>query len=126
VVKEGALVSVSSIDLTLVLACCNEELVIEESVPQIVEVLDQIRFVYESIFVDHCSEDRTRRLNDEIVDRYPDERVSRILHEHNKGRGGTVADGVTVPTKVLSQEMCPIARGALPSGVWLAYATWRH
>jgi glycosyltransferase involved in cell wall biosynthesis len=118
-------VSVSSIDLTLVLSCYNEKLVIEESVAQIVEVLDQIRFVYESIFVDHCSKDRRRTLDDETVDRYPDERESRILHEHNKERGGAVADGVTVPTKVLSQEMCLIARGALPSGVWLAYGTWR-
>jgi glycosyltransferase involved in cell wall biosynthesis len=82
------------VDLSLVLACYNEELVIEESVAQIIEVLDNTRYSYEIIFVDDCSLDRTRELIDEVIDRYPDNRMSRMFHEHNKGRGGTVSDGI--------------------------------
>lgn len=81
-------------DLSLVLACYNEELVIEESVAEILEVLDNTRYSYEVIFVDDCSQDRTRELIDEVIARYPDKRMSKILHKENKGRGGTVADGI--------------------------------
>ncbi|MBC7262814.1 MAG: glycosyltransferase family 2 protein [Chloroflexi bacterium] len=82
------------VDLTLVLACYNEEPIIERSVREIVDILDMARFRYEIIFVDDCSRDRTRELIDHIIAAYPDHRMSRIFHEHNVGRGGTVADGI--------------------------------
>lgn len=81
-------------DLSLVLACYNEESVIEESVAEIIEVLDHTRYSYELIFVDDCSKDRTRELIDRLIERYPDKRISRIFHTENKGRGGTVSDGI--------------------------------
>ena len=86
--------STAPLDLSLILACYNEELVIEESVAQIVEVLDKTRYSYEIIFVDDCSKDRTRELIDSTIQLYPGQQMSRIFHEHNKGRGGTVADGI--------------------------------
>jgi glycosyltransferase involved in cell wall biosynthesis len=85
-----------SLDLSLVLPCYNEEVVLEDSVAQIIEVLDGTRYSYEMIFVDDCSTDQTRRLIDRVIERYPDRRVSRIFHEQNVGRGGTVADGIRV------------------------------
>jgi len=81
-------------DLSLVLACYNEELVIEDSVAEILEVLDDTRYSYELIFVDDCSKDRTRELIDRLIERYPDKRMSRLFHTANKGRGGTVSDGI--------------------------------
>jgi glycosyltransferase involved in cell wall biosynthesis len=84
----------SAPDLSLVLACYNEELVIEDSVAEIIEVLDNTRYSYELIFVDDCSKDRTRELIDRLIERYPDKRMSRIFHTENKGRGGTVSDGI--------------------------------
>jgi glycosyltransferase involved in cell wall biosynthesis len=81
-------------DLSLVLACYNEELVIEDSVAEIIEVLDDTRYSYELIFVDDCSKDRTRELIDKLIERYPDKRMSRIFHPENKGRGGAVSDGI--------------------------------
>jgi glycosyltransferase involved in cell wall biosynthesis len=81
-------------DLSLVLACYNEALVIEDSVAEIIEVLDNTRYSYELIFVDDCSNDRTRELIDRLIERYPDKRMSRIFHTENKGRGGTVSDGI--------------------------------
>ncbi|MDH4209051.1 MAG: glycosyltransferase [Anaerolineae bacterium] len=82
------------VDVSLVLACYNEERVIEQSVAEIVEVMDNTRYSYELIFVDDCSRDRTRELIDQVIARYPDKRLSKILHQENKGRGGTVADGI--------------------------------
>ena len=81
-------------DLSLVLACYNEELVIEDSVAEILKVLDDTRYSYELIFVDDCSRDRTRELIDRLIERYPDKRMSRIFHTENKGRGGAVSDGI--------------------------------
>jgi len=86
--------SASPLDLSLVLACYNEELVIEDSVADILQVLDDTRYSYELIFVDDCSRDRTRELIDRLIERYPDKRMSRIFHRENKGRGGTVSDGI--------------------------------
>jgi len=88
----------SSLDLSLVLACYNEEGHFDDSVAQIIEVLDNTRFSYEIIFVDDCSRDRTRELIDATIARYPDKRLRRLFHEQNKGRGGTVADGFRMAT----------------------------
>ncbi len=85
-------------DLSLVLPCYNEEVVLEGSVAQIVEVLDGTRYSYEIIFVDDCSRDQTRHLIDQVIGQYPHKRMSRIFHEKNVGRGGTVADGIRVGT----------------------------
>jgi glycosyltransferase involved in cell wall biosynthesis len=83
-----------ALDVSLVLPCYNEERVIEQSVAEIVEVLGNTRYSYEIIFVDDCSRDSTRELIDQVIARYPDIRRSKILHQENKGRGGTVADGI--------------------------------
>lgn len=82
-----------SCDLSLVIACYNEETVLERSVEEIFQVLDSIRLTYEIIFVDDCSADRTRAIIDEIISRNPSRALRRIFHTENKGRGGTVTDG---------------------------------
>lgn len=84
----------NQIDLSLVLACFNEETHFEESVRQILEVLDHTVFSYEIIFVDDCSRDKTRLLIEDAFRRYPDKRFSKIFHKENIGRGGTVSDGL--------------------------------
>lgn len=86
----------SLFDLSLVLACYNEEPIIEESVRQIVKILDNTRLTYEIIFVDDCSQDRTRELIDQIIAAYRHHTMSRIFHERNTGRGGAVSDGLQV------------------------------
>jgi glycosyltransferase involved in cell wall biosynthesis len=86
--------SKTPLDLSLVLPCYNEEVVIEDSVAQIVDALDGTRYSYEIIFVDDCSNDRTRDLIDALIERHAGKAMSRIFHEENKGRGGTVTDGI--------------------------------
>jgi glycosyltransferase involved in cell wall biosynthesis len=84
------------LDLSLVLACFNEESHFEESIRQIFKVLDHSIFNYEVIFVDDCSRDRTRLLIDEAIRKYPDKRISKVLHAENTGRGGAVSDGFAI------------------------------
>ena len=81
------------LDLSLVIACYNEEYELVESVRQIVEILDLTRCTYEIIFVDDCSRDRTRELIDQLLIDYRDKNFRKLFHEHNTGRGRTVTDG---------------------------------
>jgi glycosyltransferase involved in cell wall biosynthesis len=84
------------IDVSLVIACYNEEYELEDSVSQIVEILDNTRWTYEIIFVDDCSQDRTRELIDGLLAVYDGKNFRKVFHEKNTGRGRTVADGFRV------------------------------
>jgi glycosyltransferase AglD len=90
--EEGRM-SESDLDLSLVIACYNEEYELAESVRQVVEVLDSTRWSWEVIFVDDVSRDRTRELIDQLIARYPGKNFRRLFHDHNTGRGRTVTDG---------------------------------
>ncbi|HLF25155.1 MAG TPA: glycosyltransferase [Anaerolineae bacterium] len=82
------------IELSVVIACYNEEVELEDSVRQVVEILDRTRWAYEIIFVDDCSRDRTRDIIDALLRRYGDQNFRKLFHEKNTGRGRTVADGM--------------------------------
>jgi glycosyltransferase involved in cell wall biosynthesis len=79
--------------LSLVLACYNEEEILEQSVPEIREVLEDLGRPWEIVFVDDVSRDRTREILRGIVEQNKDVSLNVILHEKNKGRGATVTDG---------------------------------
>jgi glycosyltransferase involved in cell wall biosynthesis len=85
-----------SLDLSLVLACFNEEPHIRASVQRILQVLDNSRFTFELIFVDDCSRDQTRAIIDELIGENPGVAMSRIFHTANTGRGGAVTDGFRI------------------------------
>ena len=85
--------SESFLDFSLVLACYNEEAIFARNAPEILKTLDRTRWSYEIIFVEDCSQDRTRELIDRFIASHPGYRLTRIFHEANVGRGGSVADG---------------------------------
>lgn len=80
-------------DVSLIIACYNEEPLLVQSVEEVLNILDSTRWSYEVIFVDDASRDGTRGLIDDIIARHPEHRMSRIFHEKNTGRGRTVSDG---------------------------------
>jgi glycosyltransferase involved in cell wall biosynthesis len=82
------------IDFTLVIACYNEEPILESSVGETFRVLDALRWTSEVVFVDDHSRDRTAEIIDRIVAAHPDRAISVIRHPQNVGRGGTVTDGI--------------------------------
>ena len=79
--------------LSLVLACYNEAEHIESSFAEIRDTLEQTRWPYELIFVDDVSRDRTREIIADLVRQHADLDLKVILHQKNRGRGGTVTDG---------------------------------
>ena len=82
------------VDFTLVVACYNEEPILDASVAETFQVLDALRWRSEIIFVDDCSRDGTRAVIERIVAAHPDRMLRTILHDVNVGRGGTVTDGI--------------------------------
>lgn len=85
--------SAAAPEISVVIACYNEEPHLAASVAEIVGTLRDIRRPYELVFVDDCSRDRTREVIHSVVDAYPDAHAQVILHERNRGRGATVTDG---------------------------------
>jgi glycosyltransferase involved in cell wall biosynthesis len=81
-------------DLSLVIACYNEEPIFEQNVAETLRVLDALRTTYEVIFVDDASRDRTVEIIDRIIAADPHHIMRKIEHRANVGRGGTVADGI--------------------------------
>jgi glycosyltransferase involved in cell wall biosynthesis len=79
-------------DLSVVIACYNEEETLERSFAEIREVLEDMRRPYEIVFVDDVSRDRTRAIIATLAGAHPDT-VRVLLHEKNTGRGQTVTDG---------------------------------
>jgi glycosyltransferase involved in cell wall biosynthesis len=86
----------SKCDVSLVIACYNEAVVLEESIRQIIQILDNSRWTYEIIFVDDCSQDNTRDIIDKLVAQYKNKNFRKLFHKRNMGRGRTVADGFRI------------------------------
>ncbi len=79
--------------LSVILACYNEEGLLEASFDEIEETLRDFGHRFEIIFVDDMSRDRTRDIIRSIVAAHPGLDLRVLLHERNMGRGATVTDG---------------------------------
>jgi glycosyltransferase involved in cell wall biosynthesis len=80
-------------DISVVIACYNEEETLASSFEEIRETLEDFGRRYEIVFVDDVSRDRTRAILAEIVSQNPSLDIQVLLHDKNKGRGATVTDG---------------------------------
>lgn len=79
--------------LSVVLACYNEEEILETSFVELRNTLLLLDRSFEIVIVDDVSRDRTRLLIEKIVAANQDLNLRVILHEKNQGRGATVTDG---------------------------------
>jgi len=84
------------IDLSIIIACYNEEPVLRGSVAELLDVLNITRYhdSYELIFVDDMSCDTTVTIVQELMAQNPCVRMRLIRHSENTGRGRTVTDGL--------------------------------
>jgi glycosyltransferase involved in cell wall biosynthesis len=60
------------------------------------EMMNVTNYSYELIFVDDGSTDNTRAIIDNIMENYSDYNIKKIHHDVNRGRGGTVMDGIKI------------------------------
>lgn len=79
-------------DVSVVIACYNEEPVLVANVREIIDILDQTTYRYEVILADDGSTDSTVTLIEGLAEQYPC--ISYLIHPVNMGRGRTVADGI--------------------------------
>lgn len=79
------------IDVSIILACYNEEEHLLSSVDELQRVAKSFRFSYELIFVEDRSRDRTKAMLEEFQS--SGFAAKYIYHEHNKGRGAAVKSG---------------------------------
>lgn len=78
-------------DLSVVIACYQEEGHLADSVRQLAATLDQMGRSYELIFLEDKSRDRTAEVIETLVAGKPNYRA--VYHAENVGRGGTVTEG---------------------------------
>jgi glycosyltransferase involved in cell wall biosynthesis len=78
-------------ELSVVIACYQEEGHLRESVRELVQTLDAMGERYELLFLDDCSRDGTAAILRELVAALPQARA--VYHAQNVGRGGTVSEG---------------------------------
>lgn len=81
-----------ALDLSVVLPCYNERVVIDESTAEIVRTLESTRLNWEIIFVDDVSKDDTVARAERLC--AADSRLRLIRHTRNTGRGRTATDGL--------------------------------
>lgn len=96
----GANATCPAVDLTVVLPCYKERLVIEESTAEIVRVLEATRYHWEIIFVDDRSPDDTVARAERLC--AADSRLRLIRHQRNKGRGGAATTGLLAATGIVA------------------------
>lgn len=89
---ENLLMSEERVGLSIVIACYNEEKVLEKSVGTIQETLDNTLYDYEIILVDDGSTDETFEIARGLSNRCSN--IKLIWHKKNMGRGRAVADGI--------------------------------
>jgi glycosyltransferase involved in cell wall biosynthesis len=80
-------------DVSIVIPCLNEEPLLERSVSEIRQVMDQTRHRYELVLVDDGSTDRTRDIIEKLEAQSPHD-TRHLYHAINSGRGRTVVDGL--------------------------------
>lgn len=86
----------TSYDLSLVIACYNEEAILREHFRQVLQVLEATRWTFEIIFVDDKSGDDTRQIIDKIIADHPQVPIRNVFHPCNVGRGRSVSDGIRI------------------------------
>ena len=79
-------------DVSIVVPCYQDEPHLMESVEEIYSLLSHSTYLFEIIFVDDCSKDKTRDVILAIAKKFPN--VKYLFHEQNTGRGGAFLDGV--------------------------------
>lgn len=82
------------IDVSVVIACFNEEELLRDSVVKLMSVLDDSKFSYEFIFVDDKSGDGTKKIIESLIKKHKTYRA--LYHQANQGRGKTVRDGMAI------------------------------
>ncbi len=81
--------------LTIILPCYNEEEhILRDGVKKISEMIELLKIPYEMILIDDGSQNNTRAIIDEVIEKNQGKQIHKIFNPRNIGRGGTVMVGI--------------------------------
>lgn len=81
-------------ELSLVIACYNEEEHLEHSFTKLIKVVSKKISSFEIIIVEDKSTDKTRDIIHKLINKYPSIKITLITHVKNEGRGKSIVDGI--------------------------------
>lgn len=81
-------------DISIVIPMYNEAHILEDSISKITAIMDITKFSYELILIDDSSQDDTVAIARRIIKQHFNAKF--FVHEKNKGRGATVAEGIKI------------------------------
>lgn len=81
-------------DLSLVIACYNEEEHLEHSFAKLMTVVSKKFSSFEIIIVEDKSTDKTLAIIHKLIKKYSSIKITLITHSKNEGRGKSIADGI--------------------------------
>lgn len=79
-------------DLSIIITCYNEKRLLPGAIQQLISLFDKTKLDYEIVIVDDYSTDGSKEIILDLSKKYPVIRF--LMHQHNMGRGKSVADGV--------------------------------
>lgn len=85
-----------NINLSLIVACYNEEPHLHANFQRIKWILEKLHINFEIIFIDDASHDKTSRVIKAIVAKYPQNNIKTFFHKSNQGRGATITEGIKI------------------------------
>lgn len=80
-------------DITIFIACYNEERGIIASLETVLAALKEVRCTYDIIVIDDASADRSVELVRNFMDEHPQEPITLYVNESNQGLGANFAEG---------------------------------
>lgn len=90
-IREGE--AVSSLDLTVVIPCLNEEPHIVPTLNEVVAAMEQLQYTYEILVIDDGSSDRTAERVEEYSHAHPDLPIRLHRNPRNRGLSRSYVDG---------------------------------
>ena len=83
-----------NIELSLTVPCYNESPKLERNLVRLKEVLNSLAYQSEIIIIDDASSNNSVEIISRFLEANQADNIKFIKHEKNKGRGGTVNDGI--------------------------------
>jgi nucleoside-diphosphate-sugar epimerase len=96
----------SSLDITLMVPCLNEEQHIVPTLDHIFNAMRELPYTYEVLVIDDGSTDRTSALVEEYAATHPDLPLRLLRHEVNRGLARTYVDGAFLGRGMYYRQVC--------------------
>jgi UDP-glucose 4-epimerase len=96
----------SSLDVTLMVPCLNEEKHIAPTLDHIFSAMGELPYTYEVLVIDDGSTDRTSQVVEEYAAAHPGLPLRLVRHDVNRGLARTYVDGAFLGRGIYYRQVC--------------------